>query len=348
MKRPEGFDAPTITPLANPQPAEKRLRVQKPDREQLTKRADGDARTLDVNLLEKSAGARGARAPRRTNLRSHKHDGGVSTVGSADEASAPAVNSERQARAAIRRAARQRRRYERAEMRRFTRRSRRRRIHLAVAGGVVLSMVALVAVAVFSPLLALRVIRVDGTSRLSAPAIIAAIDHQVGTPLALVDMKQMTGELAKFPLIRSFVTETVPPDTLIVHIVERQPIGSIGSEGAYSLVDPAGVEIERSTARIPGVPLIDTGGADVLSPSFTAAVEVLASMPESVLSKLDTISARTRDDVTITLVSGGARIIWGSADNSDYKGRVLAAALAKNFPGVTEYNVSAPGQLTYR
>lgn len=256
--------------------------------------------------------------------------------------------AERRARADLARAARKRRRYERAERRRFTRRSRRRRITWMVTVGIVIVMLGLVAVAVFSPLLALREIRVDGTARLSAPAIAAAIDGQKGTPLALIDMKRMTDELAKFPLIRSFVTETIPPDTLAIHIVERQPIGSISSPGGYSLVDPAGVEIEKSTERIAGVPLIDTGGAGASSPAFTAAVEVLVVMPESVLSQLDTISARTRDDVTITLASSGTRIVWGSADNSVYKARVLAAALAKNFPGVTEYNVSAPGQLTYR
>lgn len=233
-------------------------------------------------------------------------------------------------------------------MRRFTRRSRRRRITWLISGFVVLTMLALVAVAVYSPLLALREIRVDGTSRLSAPDIIDAVDGQLDTPLALLDTNEMTRQLGEFPLIRSFVTESVPPDTLIIHISERQPIGSILTTGGYSLVDPAGVEIEKSVERIPGVPLIDTGGADASSDAFTGAIEVLVAMPDSVLSQLDTISARTRDDVAITLVGGGARIVWGSADDSEYKARVLQVALSKNFPGVTEYNVSAPGQFTYR
>ena len=233
-------------------------------------------------------------------------------------------------------------------MRRFTRRSRRRRITWLVSGALVLTMVGLVAVAVFSPLLALREIRVDGTSRLSSLDIVEAVDGQLDTPLALLDMGKMTRQLGEFPLIRSFVTETVPPGTLVIHIVERQAIGSLQVPGGFSLVDPAGVEIERSVERIAGVPLIDTGGADASSEAFTAAIEVLVAMPDSVVSQLDTISARTRDDVVITLVSGGARIVWGSADDSAYKARVLQAALSKNFPGVTEYNVSAPGQLTYR
>lgn len=317
MKRPEGFDtgrapaAPTVDPAR-----EKPSKAHRPIRAARTKEADPESPDL----------ARAVAGPPPVDP----------------------VKAERQARAEVARAARARRRYEKAEMRRFTRRSRRRRITWLVSGSLVLVLVGLVAVAVYSPLLALREIRVDGTSRLSAPDIVDAVDGQLDTPLALLDMDRMTRELGDFPLIRNFVTETVPPHTLVIHVTERQPIGSLATAGGYSLVDPAGVEIEKSVERIPGVPLIDTGGADAASEAFTAAVEVLVAMPEPVLTQLDTIQARTRDDVTITLVSGGARIIWGSADDSEYKARVLQVALSKNFPGVTEYNVSAPGQLTYR
>lgn len=322
MKRPEGFDGRYVPPAsAVDEPAGK------------------------VKVTRERRAPRTPRAP--ASVDPHPSPAMSGSPLPADRARSAAA-AERGAKAELRRAARRRRRYERQEMRRFTRRTRRRRITWLVTGALVLAMFGLVAIAVFSPLLALREIRVDGTSRLSAPDIVDAVDSQLDTPLALLDMDEMTRQLGDFPLIRSFVTETVPPDTLVIHILERQPIGSLQTAGGYSLVDPAGVEIEKSVERIPGVPLIDTGGADASSEAFTAAVEVLVAMPDSVLSQLDTISARTRDDVAITLASGGARIVWGSADDSEYKARVLQVALSKNFPGVTEYNVSAPGQLTYR
>ncbi|MEY2848848.1 MAG: hypothetical protein RI885_1513 [Actinomycetota bacterium] len=217
-----------------------------------------------------------------------------------------------------------------------------------MVSGFVVVMVALVAVAVYSPLLALRSIEINGTQRIDPARLLEAVDGQLDTPLALVDFPAIDDQLGAFPLIRSYVTETRPPGTLVIHIVERQPIGAVAVGGGFTLVDPAGVVIEKAQARIDGVPLIDVGGADADGAAFDAAVEVLLALPDPVLSMLDTITARSKDDVTLSLAGGGATIIWGSADQSDYKARVLAAALANSFPGVSEYNVSAPGQLTYR
>ena len=208
-------------------------------------------------------------------------------------------------------------------------------------------MGALLAVAVYSPLLALRTITIEGTSRLSAAEIHDAVDGQLDTPLALIDFSRITKELGRFPLIRSYVTEAVPPNTLIIHVVERQPIGQLAVGSGFTLVDPAGITVETSTERTAGVPLIETGGQSTGSTAFSAAVEVLVALPPSMLEKLDTITAASTDNVHLTLVGNGAQIIWGSAENSAYKARVLEAALA-NFPKFSEYNVSAPGQLTYR
>ena len=93
--------------------------------------------------------------------------------------------------------------------------------------GVLVTLAALVVTAVYSPILALRTITVDGTSRVSAEQVTAAVDEQIGTPLALIDYGKITNQLGAFPLIRSYVTETIPPSTLIIHVVERTPVGAI-------------------------------------------------------------------------------------------------------------------------
>ena len=38
----------------------------------------------------------------------------------------------------------------------------------------------------------------------------------------------------------------VPPDTLLIHIVERAPIGVIAAADGFRLVDPAGVTIDTT------------------------------------------------------------------------------------------------------
>jgi cell division protein FtsQ len=253
---------------------------------------------------------------------------------------------ERGSRRDVRRTARARRRYERDEVRRFTRRHRQRRIAGGIAAGLVLLLVGLVAVAVYSPLLALQTIRIEGTERVPADDVLDAVDGQLGTPLALLDLDEVEERLGDFPLIRSYVTETMPPHTLVIHVVERQPIGALPDGDGVAMVDPAGVVVERAAERPAGVPLIDIGDAGVDSDAFDAAVEVLVALPDPVLAELESITATTIDDVRLRLVDQGPEIAWGSAARSDYKARVLEKALRLDLTGVSEINVSAPGQLT--
>ncbi|MHB1235616.1 MAG: hypothetical protein ACYCZK_08070, partial [Microbacteriaceae bacterium] len=65
----------------------------------------------------------------------------------------------------LRRAARQRRQFERSEVKRFTRHARRRRLGWLVAASITVMLAAIVAIAVYSPLFALRTIKIEGASR---------------------------------------------------------------------------------------------------------------------------------------------------------------------------------------
>ncbi|MEO6944990.1 MAG: FtsQ-type POTRA domain-containing protein [Lacisediminihabitans sp.] len=254
-----------------------------------------------------------------------------------------------EAKSQVRKAARERKRYERGEVRRFTRRSRNRRAAWLAVLGVFVVLFCLVAVAVYSPALALKTVRIDGASRVSAAEIKDAVKDQVGTPLALLDFQRIKVELAKFPLIRSYVTEAVPPNTLIIHIVERAPIGAMADSTGFVVVDPAGVTISHTAERPPAIPVIDTGSSDTRSAAFTSAVSVLLALPSSVLSKVDTVTATTKDDVTLVLSGVGQKVVWGSADRSAMKARVLADLISHQDPNsVVEFDVSAPSNAVVR
>ncbi|MBH0009469.1 FtsQ-type POTRA domain-containing protein [Salinibacterium sp. UTAS2018] len=249
----------------------------------------------------------------------------------------------------MRRAARDRRRAEKAELRRFTRRARTRKYTLLSVAGLVAVLLGLIAVAVFSPILALRTVVIDGTNRIDPTQIQAAVETQQGTPLALLDFDAIKTELSVFPLIRSYVTEIVPPDTLLVHIVEREPIGSITVNGVFTLVDPAGITIQESAERIPGVPLIDVGGADASSPAFAAVTEVLLSLPTDLRARVETVSATTQDDVSFVLSGVGQGVVWGSASDSARKAALLEALISTRDPDEAgEFDVSAPSNGIFR
>ncbi len=265
---------------------------------------------------------------------------------SAREARRDARRDASAARGDARRAAAERRRYERAEVKRFTRRQRTRRIAVAVTVSVVGLVVALVLVAIFSPILSLRTVVVDGTSRVDASAVSSAIEEQLGTPLALIDYGKIDAALREFPVIRSYTTETIPPGTIAVHIVEREPVVSVAlPAGGYVFVDAAGVTVQQSNDRLPGVPLVTESGTTLPNPAFSAAVEVLLAMPADLRSQVDTITAKTRDDVLLTLAGVTQAVKWGSANDSATKAKLLEVLRGQfgGQPGTFDVSATSTG-----
>lgn len=244
------------------------------------------------------------------------------------------------------RIARKRRRLlERAEVRRFTRRSRHRRAAWIAAGGVVAVLVASILVAVYSPLMALRTIEVKGTDRVDAAEVRAALSGQIGTPLARIDLDEVKDRIGGFPLIESYVTEEEPPHTLVVTVTERTPVVAVRSGKSYDLVDPAGIVVQSTTKKPGDVPIADVGRTTLGSSVFRTMTEVVLAMPSSVRDQVAGIAASTSDDVTLSM-RDGSTVVWGSPDESAAKARLLAALVAdhaKRAPDAkVEFDVSAP------
>jgi cell division protein FtsQ len=258
-----------------------------------------------------------------------------------DAADAAAPKSARAAQRRLAAAARERRKYERQEVRRFTKRSRRRRITWSIVLGSIAALVVVVAVGAYSPLMALREVRVEGASRIPVAEVQAAFDDALGTPLPLIASTDVLAALSAFPLIETYSTETIPPGTLVVRIVERVPVGVVDTGSGLELVDAAGVVIERPAERPEGQPLIVAEGG-VAGEGFRAAAAVIRSLPAEVRAQLVGASAATADDVRLEL-STGATVVWGSAEESGAKAAVLATLMAYSPPdSVGEYDVSSP------
>lgn len=237
------------------------------------------------------------------------------------------------------RAARARRKALRSEIRRFTQRSRRRRIiWLSSIGAVVLLIGGSVAAA-YSPLFAVEKITVVGAASLDPAAIEAALGDQVGTPLALVDPSEVKAALLAFPLIETYALEARPPHDLTVRIVERTPVGVIRSGAGYTLVDAAGVALSTTADQPAGQPVIDVDGG-VESPAFQSAGLVVRALPADVRAALTGVRATTANDVTLTLDSG-LIVVWGSAEESAFKALTLSATMAKS-PDAASIDVTSP------
>jgi cell division protein FtsQ len=348
MKRPPNLDRPSA-----PEPAAERAAASATAKPRRTGRATpapagvrAEATTEPITLPTLPSAPTEALAPvvslqRPAEKPAEAADSRVGTSAHPDSLTPAAARKQ------LRAATKARKHYERGEVRRFTWRSRRRRRTWLVVAAAAVALAAFVVVGAYSPLMALRTIDVVGTNRIPAEQVQAALSTQIGTPLPIVDGNQIKRELSTFTLIQSYSIESRPPNTLVVRIVEREPVGLLGIPTGFELVDAAGVPLQSGAERVPGYPVI-TAANGVGHPGFTAAAAVIRALPESIRTQLDSVTAATTDDVTLTL-NGGARIVWGSAERSDYKAVVLASLMVSYPPGsVGEYDVTSPDSAVLR
>ncbi|MGM1030205.1 MAG: FtsQ-type POTRA domain-containing protein [Actinomycetota bacterium] len=246
----------------------------------------------------------------------------------------------REAKRAAAQARRARIRSERAEVRRFTAGRRRQlRAGLLTAGGLVLALLLLVGL-VWSPLMAVREVRVAGADRLDPAAVQAALGSHVGEPIATVTEAGVAAQLQAIPQIESFRLDVVPPSTMIVHIVERRPVAIVPGDGGERVIDAAGVELGGVDAASGSLPRLV--GVEPGSPEFEAVATVLVSVPTEVLSTTQSIEAPTASDIRLTLASGQV-VQWGGAEESVLKADVVAALIATQDPEVARVlDVRAP------
>ena len=255
-----------------------------------------------------------------------------------------AKSAARSARAATR----ARKKAERTEYRRFTVTTRQRRLTWTAGVGSVVTLVVLVIIVTTSPLMSLRTIKVEGAVRLTNAQVIEQLPPLAGLPLAQVSGADVARELSDVALIQSVDTRVELPDTLAVSIIERTPLGAVGTAGNFRVVDQAAVELWSDTVRPSELPLIGVA-ADSDDRGFRAIVEALAVIPEEVLRRIDRITASSADTVAFSLRDSDHQVLWGSSEFSAQKARALPAALqAAGAAGAKLIDLSTPETVVIR
>lgn len=229
------------------------------------------------------------------------------------------------------------------EAARFRAYSRRRRAILISVVGSFMSLILLMLAAMFTPMLAVEEIKVIGLNRLKETQIQKALKSQLGTPLPLVSSEAVGQALSPYSLIESFSITSRPPHTLQVTITERTPICVVNLGGVPYLFDPAGVRIGKAADR-DQYPRLAINGNPSSSKEYALAIDVLLALPASLLPRVESIDAKSKDNVTMVLRgAAGQEIVWGDASESVLKSKVLAALIKnhKKSDRVT-FDVSSP------
>ena len=217
-------------------------------------------------------------------------------------------------------------------------RARRRRRRIAVALVVAL-LAGLVWVALWSPWVRVAGVQVTGTDRVPQARVAAAADTEIGRSMAFARTDEVAQRIRREqPLVRAVTVTRRWPSTLRIAVTEREPVAAVPDAGQLRLVDADGVTVARarSAGDLPRVE-VDLTRPDAVA-SLRECVEVASGLPASLAKRVRRLGATTPDRVWLEL-AGGARVDWGSGDDTPRKAEVLAALLPQK---ASLYDVRSP------
>lgn len=198
-----------------------------------------------------------------------------------------------------------------------------------------------------SPVLALDPTQVEVTGAgtvVAVDQVLAAVAERSGTPLPRLDTVGLRDRVLEVPGVREARVVRDWPRGLAVQLVSREPVAAVPEAVPATglvLLDEQGVQVGRADVAPPGLPVVDVPVGD--ERTLAAVLGVLEQLPPDLLAQVESVAARTQDTVTMKLRDGGARIDWGSADETPLKIAVLGALrAAPEAAGAQVFDVSAP------
>jgi cell division protein FtsQ len=214
---------------------------------------------------------------------------------------------------------------------------RRRRL---VRSLVAVIAVVLVAVAVWlvgwSPVLAVRDVRVVGVDDPAAvQAVLDAASIPTGVPLVRIDTNAPQAAVGELPWVASVDVRRGWPSEVVVAVEVRTPVAVVA--GTSDVVDASGVSFTALDQAVAGLPTVRATGD-----GLATAAAVLAALPPDLADRVVSATASSRDDVALTLRSGSL-VRWGSDEQMQEKAQALRALLTRKR---AMYDVSAPSLVT--
>lgn len=233
-------------------------------------------------------------------------------------------------------------RREQRDRRRFARRQWARRWMRWRIVVAVLALVALVATAVwlvfFSAVLSVSKVTVDGNRLLGPDRVLAVARVPMGEQLATVDLEAISRRVAALAEVEDVDVTRAWPDGVRIDVTERTAVAVVELGGRLRGLDATGVVFRDYRNPPNGMPRVrptTSTGADALA----EAAGVVAVLPADLAARVDHVEVQTIDQITLVL-RDGRQVLWGSAEQSELKARVLPELLAAQRAQV--YDVSVP------
>ena len=197
-----------------------------------------------------------------------------------------------------------------------------------------------------SPYLLARGVQVDGAGAIGAERVGAAAELPDDVPLARVDLDGIRQRVEAIPAVGSAEVSRSWPHTVRVQVAPRTPVAVVAGADGASALDGEGVRFSapaEQTAGLPEVELADGVDAEGVS----EAARVVAALPADLGARVRAVRVASVDEITLAL-RGDLTVVWGSAEQSATKAEVLSVLLQDLPRGVSEIDVTVPGNPTTR
>jgi cell division protein FtsQ len=227
---------------------------------------------------------------------------------------------------------------------------RRRQIRRVVGGVLAIVVaVALLWVVMFSSVLAVRRVAVDGETTLSESQVRQAADVRVGQPLARIDVAAIEARVASMDRIQSVTVSRSWLHTVRITLVERTPVAWITVGDTIRGIDRYGIDFRTYDKAPKGlletdVTVTDPRRRQQTLAAVAAVVQLIEDKDPALRKKVQEVSAATKDSIELNLTNGRT-VVWGSRADAAHKLTVLRALLRID---AKRYDVSAPDQPTTR
>ncbi|GAA4103613.1 hypothetical protein GCM10022214_82400 [Actinomadura miaoliensis] len=199
-----------------------------------------------------------------------------------------------------------------------------------------------------SRLLVVRTVEITGTELAPRDRIVAAAGVRLGVPMVRLGTEEARARLERLREVESATVERRWPTTVRIVVRERVPVAVVQRGGRYYRLDRHGVAVADGASRPSGLPELVTGSPGPSDPATLAALRVLGELPGRLAPRVAEVRATGAESVTLRL-TGGPLVVWGSAERTEEKARLLEA-LRRTAAGRSAriIDVSSPEVVTTR
>ncbi len=218
-----------------------------------------------------------------------------------------------------------------------SRERRRSRLILITVAVIVAAVGAGVWLVWFSPILAVKDVRVVGLSTeaevVGAQQVRATAKVPLAVPLMAADTVGAQQRIGDLPWVESVEVYRSWPGAIVIEVVERTAVAVLEEGQERRGVDATGAVFDPPGGLWLADPVIRGEEA-----ALSEAVEVVASLPPEIEERVRVVQAVSPDDIRLQL-GNDAIVRWGNADEGEFKAQVLLSLLPRR---AQAYDVSAP------